>query len=484
MSICWALGGEVLGTRPSIEQMLRPPLLISVALAVLLGSADASAARTTIPIRGNVAAIALAGDTLIVARQPRNRGFRLERITPGASARTLLRLPRSPNETEVALAASAQALAFSMQTDAEDGFSTSHVYVGSPAGPLRDVAACAAGIVLPPVAVSGARIAWREGGCGQPATGPRGVGPASILIGGPDPASPLRRVAVGPDALPASIVLNGETGFAGVLRPSFFSVDSEVRRLEASALGETLAAEEGRIVAPVGVLSSGDGVFLLGALDEDDGEVRASCDATVFVLPAGNIQRRTLPVGGCPIDSGLTGATSRVAGDRVLSLVVQRRSKKSKAPPPVALTSVRGDGADARVLARGTYRPPRAFAVAESGRLAWFQQGCAGGAEIVVDEGATPATASAIPSCTVKLLDRSARVRGGRITLRLRCPSGCSGSVIGATRLERLLGDFSFSRGTHRLRLRLTRSEGRRNRLRLNLEVREGPARSAVIRLR
>lgn len=483
MSTCRALGGEVLGTRPSIEQMLRRALLFSVALAGTIGSADASAARTTIPIRGNVVAIALAGDTLIVARQPRNRGSRLERITPGASARTLLRLPRSKNETEVALAASAQALAFSTQTDAEDGFSTSHVYVGSPAGSLRDVAACAAGIVLPPVAVSGARIAWREGGCGQPATGPRGVGPASILIGGPDPASPLRRVAVGPDALPASIVLNGETGFAGVLRPSFFSVDSEVRRLEASALGETLAAEQGRIVAPVGVLSSGDGVFLLGARDED-GEVRAGCDATVFVLHPGNIQRRTLPVGGCLIGSGFAGATSRVAGDRVLSLVVQRRSRKSKAPPPVALTSVRGDGADARVLARGTYRPPRAFAVAESGRLAWFQQGCAGGAEIVVDEGATPATASSIPSCTVKLLDRSARVRGGRITLRLRCPSGCSGSVIGATRLERLLGDFSFSRGTHRLRLRLTRSEGRRNRLRLNLEVREGPARSAVIRLR
>ena len=464
--------------------MLRRALLVSVALAGVIGSADASAARTTISVRGDVSAIALAGNTLIVARQPQNRGFRLERITLGASTQTLLRLPRSSNETEVALAASAQALAFSTQTDADDGFGGSHVYVGTPAGPLRDVAACVAGSLLPPVAVSGARVAWREGGCSEPAGRPLRVGPVAIVMGGPDRASPLRRVAVGPDALPASIALNGETGFAGLLRPSFFSVNSEVRRLGVSALDETVPAEEGRIVAPAGVLSSGDGVFVLGALDEGEDETSTGCDSTPFVLLAGSGQRRTLSLGGCPIDTGFASAATRVAGDRVYSLVAKPRNAKSSAPPPVAFVSARGDGGSgARVLVRGTYRPPRGIAVAESGRVAWWQRRCAGGMEIVIDDGAA-ATAAATPSCRLRLLSRRARVRGSRIELKLRCPFGCSGEVVGRTRLPRVLGSFSFGRGTHSLRLRLRPSERRRSRLRLGFDVREGPARSAIIRLR
>lgn len=473
--------GATFGTRPNIERMLRRTLLFSVALTGVIGSADASAARTTIPVRGNVNAIALAGDTLIVARQPQNRGFRLERITPGASTQTLLRLPPSSDEPEVALAASAQALAFSTQTDA-DGFSASHVYVGTPAGPLRDVGACVAGTVLPPVAVSGARVAWREGGCGEPAGRPRRVGPVAILIADPSPASPRRRVAVGPDALPASIVLNGETGFTGLLRPSFFSVNSDVRRLGADALGDTVAAEEGRVVAPVGVLSSGDGVFLLGALDEDGGGSGAGCETELFELSPGD-QRRTLSLGGCPLDDGFASATTRVAGDRVYSLVAKPRKAKSSAPSPVAFVSARGDGGGARVLVRGTYRPPRGIAVAESGRVAWWQRRCAGGMEIVTDNAA-PATTASTPSCRLKVLNRRARVRGGRIKLRLRCPSGCSGEVISETRLPRLLGSFSFGRGTHSLRLRLRPSERRLSRLRLGFDVLEGPARSTVIGLR
>ena len=462
--------------------MLRRALLFSVALTGVIGSADASAARTTIPVRGTVNAIALAGETLIVARQPQNRGFRLERITPGASTQTLLRLPPSSDEPEVALAASAQALAFSTQTDA-DSFSASHVYVGTPAGPLRDVAACVAGSVLPPVAVSGSRVAWREGGCGEPAGRPRRVGPVAILIAGPDPASPRRRVAVGPDALPASIALNGETGFAGLLRPSFFSINSEARRLGGDALGETVAAEEGRVVTPVGVLSSGDGVFLLGAPDEDDGGPGAACETTLFNLSPGG-QRRMLSLGGCPLDNGFGSATTRVAGDRVYSLVAKPRKAKSSAPSPVAFVSARGDGGGARVLVRGTYRPPRGIAAAESGRVAWWQRRCSGGMEIVTDNGAAPATATSTPSCRLKVLNGRARVRGGRIKLRLRCPSGCSGEVISQTRLPRLLGSFSFGRGTHSLRLRLRPSERRLSRLRLGFDVLEGPARSTVIGLR
>ena len=155
------------------------------------------------------------------------------------------------------------------------------------------------------------------------------------------------------------------------------------------------------------------------------------------------------------------------------------------APDQVALKSVRGDGGDRRVHARGSYRPPRDLAVNQTGAVAWWQRRCAGGSEIVIEDGVAPAGPSAIPSCRVKLLNRSARVRARRITLKLRCPSGCSGSVIGRTgKRRRYLRSFSFERGTHRLRLRLTRRERRGKRLRPSFEIAAGPSRTAVIRLR
>lgn len=467
-----------------MHPMLRRALLFSVALAGILGSTDASAAQTTIPVRGDVEAIALAGDAVIVARQPIGRGFTLERIVPGAGVQTLLRLARSNDRTEAALAATAQGLALGVQTDANDGFSASRVYVGPPAGPLRDVAACAAGLLLPPVAVAGSQIAWREGGCGEPEGGPRAIGPVAIVIGGPDATTPLRRIAVGPDELPATIVLDGATGFTGVLRPSFFSVDSEVRRLGPSALGETLLIEQGRVVAPVGVLGSGEGVFLLGPLEGDDSGSATVCDTTLFVLTPGSSDRRKLSLGGCPIGSGYLSGATRVAGDRVYSLIAEPRRARSTAPSSVAFVSTRSDGGDARVFVRGTRRAPRGIAADAAGRVAWWQRRCAGGTEVVTDDGATPAAAKSTPSCSLTVLNRSARVRRGAITLRLRCPLGCSGQVIADTRLPRFLRSFSFARGTHSLRLSLSRGERRRQRLQLGFEIADGRSRTATIRLR
>lgn len=473
--------------------MLRRVLLVAVALAGALGCTSASAAQTKLEVRGEVKAIAFAGDALIVARQPRRRGLRVERLMPGAAPRTLLRLPRLRDEDDqVAIAASPQGLAVSVHADGSEDYGGSQVFVGPPVGQLRAVAACASALLLPPVVVSGSRIAWSAGGCGEPASDPSAARAVSILIGSADAAAPRRRVAVAPESLPAAIVLADQGGMVGLLRPSFFSFfKSEVRRLGASQVGDLVVAESGRIVMPSGVLDNGDAVFSLREVDEGGGASesrREHCGSSLFVLAPGATRRRALSLGGCSADGEASPAAStstRVVGDRVYSLVEQAR-RKGRGPAPVAVRSVRGDGAFARVHARGSYRPPLDFAVNQAGRVAWRQQRCAGrGSQIVIEDGAPPLGPTAIPSCRVKLLDHSARLRGHRITLRLSCPSGCSGQAFGHARHRtRYLRSFSFERGRHRLRLRLTRRLRRAKRLRLSLEVILGPSRSAVIRLR
>lgn len=471
--------------------MLRRALLLAVALTGTLGCTQAWAAQTKIAVRGEIKAIALAGDALIVARQSPRSGISVERLKSGAPAQKLLRLPRlRDDDDEVRLAATAQGLAVSVYGDSSEGYGGSQVFVGSPAGPLRKVTGCAAGLLLTPVTVSGSRIAWAEGGCGQPATDPSEAGPVTIVIGSADPVAPQRRLAVAPESLPGEIVLNGQGGLVGLLRPSFFSYfKSEVRRLGVSQVEDLVVVESGRIVLPLGVLTNGDTVFSLGKLDDDDGDTMPTrCGPSSFVLAPGSSQRRALSLGGCPVDpeiSPTAGRAIRVAGDRVYALVEQHL-RKGRGPRPEAVRSVRGDGAFAHIHARGTYRPPRDLAVSPTGRVAWRQQRCAGrGSEIVIEDGAPPVGSTAIPSCRVKLLGRSARVRGRRITLKLSCPSGCSGQMIGRVRHRtRYLRPFSFERGTHRLRLRLTRRERRAKWLRLRIEVDLGPARRARIRLR
>ncbi|MDQ3675484.1 MAG: hypothetical protein M3401_01565, partial [Actinomycetota bacterium] len=372
--------------------MPRRALLLSLALAGVLGCTDASAARTTFAVRGDVTAIAFAGDALIVARQRTDGSLRLERWSPGAPAQTLLRLPRSGEDTTVSLAASAQALALGLQPDGGEDSDPSHVFVGPSAGPLREVAACKAGLLRPAVAVSGSRIAWPSGGCGEPVSHPSAFSPVAIVIGGADPAAPLRRIAVGPDALPMAIMLNGETGLVGLLRPSFFHpFNSEVRRLGVSVLGETVTRENGATVTPIGILPSGDTVFGLGGFEEEETEDSdEECSAGLFVLAPGSSRRRALSLGGCPIDEfQRSDGGARIAGERVYAIVAEAGTRRQATRPrPVALKTVRSDGRDLLVLARGTYRPPRGLATDAAGRVAWWQRGCTGGSEIVTDDGA------------------------------------------------------------------------------------------------
>ena len=84
--------------------------------------------------------------------------------------------------------------------------------------------------------------------------------------------------------------------------------------------------------------------------------------------------------------------------------------------------------------------------------------------------------------CRLEVLTRRARARDGRIAVRLRCPIGCSGNVYGA----RIAGSgaFSFGRGTHTLRLPVRLGRHTSRRLRFDLTVRNGPPRTASIRVR
>jgi hypothetical protein len=467
--------------------MLRRAMLLSVALAGILGCTDAWAAPTTLTVPGDVLAMAFAGDSPIVARQQPDGSFRLERLTPGAGTQTLVRLPRPDGDPYVSLAASTRALALGVAADGDDD--GSHAFVGPPGGPLREVATCAVGLIQPLVAVDAARAAWTEGLCGDGHGVPQAVSPLTIVVGSANPATPTRRVPVGSEMLPTGMVLAGGTELVGLLRSSFFSyANSEVRRIGSSQLGATIVAQNGAIIAPVGALPNRDAVFVLSPVDaSEEGESETTvCGTSLFVLTPGGTQRRTLSLGGCMDQDDLrqAGGGAHVTGDRVYALVA-RSEATGEAPAPRALTSVRGDGGDLRVHATGTYRFPQGFAVRDDGRVAWWQLGCTGDTEIVIDDGATPVNAFKIPPCRVQVPNRRARVRGGRATIGMKCPHGCAGAARAGTRLRsRFLRAFSFAAGTHRLRVRVNRRERRAKRLKLRLVVNEGPTRAVVIRLR
>jgi hypothetical protein len=467
--------------------MLRRALLLSVVLAGILGSTNAWAGQTTLAVRGQVEAMAFAGDALIVARERADGSFRLERITPGAPVQTLLRMAGSPGDHYVALAASPGALALAVATDGSDNAST-RVFAGPAAGPLREVATCARGVSLPAVAVRATQIAWSEGACSEGEDENTTVGPLTIVVADASPTVPVRRVPVGTETLATGIVLTGQTGIVGLLRPSLFSyLNTEVRRLGTSQLGETVVRQSGAIISPIGAFAGGDTVFMLSSADdEEEGETPDECEATMFVLAPGGTQRRPLSLGGCTSDDDVTsaGGVNQVAGDRFYGLVEQGDAK-GEGGQPTALKSVRGNGAGRRLHASGTYRFPEGFAARDDGRVAWWQRRCTGGREIVIDDGAAPARSSAIRGCHAKVLTRSARVRGQHITVRLRCALGCTGFAYAETRrTSRTLRRFSLEPGTHRLRLRLTRRQRSATRIRVRFVVDSGRSPAAVIRLR
>lgn len=459
--------------------MYRLALLVTVALAVFLGAQAASAARTITPVRGDVRALAFGGEALVVARQPAGRGLVVERVVPGAPASTILRTRLSDDDDEVSLAASAEALAFAFSPgDAGEGGAAAGVMAGPAGGPLREVATCAAGLLVSPVAVNGARIAWREGGCGEPAQRPRRVGPSLIAVGGADTAAPLRRLPLAGQGLLSALVLGpGDAGLAGLLLPSFFVLDAEVRPFGPTGIGTAVVAEQGRAVSPVGILGDGTRVFVVSGVDDDSG-----CDTEVFTIAPGSGARRTISTGGCIATDEFPRVAQavRMTADRIVMLVAEPPPSTDERPSKRFVVSVRADGSDRRVLARGSYRTPLGVA-ADGDRSAWWQEACTAGSELVVHDGSDAGTLT-VTACRVEVRTRRARLRDGRIALRLHCPTGCSGTAYGA-RIARST-TFSFGRGTHTLRVPVRLGRHTSRRLRFDLIVKNGPTRKASIHVR
>ena len=455
--------------------MLRLASAVTVALLAIAG-AKAAAASTVIPVQGQIRALAIGDDAIVLARLPPRGGLVLERLATGSAAQTVFTTPSDDEDDLISLAASDEAIAFGLNQEPDDGFTAGKVMIGPARGPLREAARCAAGLLVSPVAVAGSRVAWREGGCGEPAADPKSVSPAAIAIGDADPAAAVRRVAIAPERLPVSLLLGaGDTGLVTILQPSFFGFDSEVRAFSPAGLGATLAADRAGLVTPVGLLADGTGVFLESGLEGE-------CDSTRLVTIApGASTRRAVPIGGCllaaPTFAPRDGTSPVVAGGRIVVLV-RTQTSGGLASDATSIVSVRPDGSDRRVLVKGGYRRPDGVAAAGD-RVAWWQPRCAGGQEIVVQQA--PEASVKLAACRAEILTRRARVRNGRIGVRLRCPAGCSGTLIG----RRLPPpQFAFGAGTHRLSVRVALGRRRSATVRIHLEIVNGPSRSAAVNVR
>ncbi len=431
---------------------------------------------------GEVRALAFSGDALARRAPPAARGLVLERVVAGAPTRTILTTTFQDDDDEVSLAASPQAVALGLEARRRRERGPSKVMIGPPAGPLREVGTCTTAVTVSPVAVFGPRIAWREGGCGKPETTPNSLTASAIAVGGAEPGTPLRTTA-GERRRAARLARPGggrQRASPGMLLPSFFAVDGELRPFSPAGIGAAIASERSRILAPVGILGDGTRVVVLGATDDEE-----ACDATqVFALAPGSTERRQIAFGGCVISElapgPLTGGGPLTAGDRILAFVAPRPSGDSAPSQPASLVSVGSDGGDRRELVRGTFRRPLGFA-ADGDRVAWWQPACAGGREIVVQQGAEPRLRLA--SCRAEILTRRARVRAGRIALRVRCAAGCTGRIFGRRVVDGARA-FSFDRGTHTLRVPVALGRARSARLRLEVAVEYGPGYGLTVSVR
>ncbi len=469
--------------------MRRLKLVALTFAAALLPAHDASGAvvSTSGAVTGAIRALTFSGDALVVARQPTGRALRIELRRPGRTPALLLLTDADDPNAKVAVASSAQALAVGLREDDEIA-GQSRVWIGPPAGPLREVASCSRSFAAPAVAVDGPRVAWSDGGCAGPTGRPFEVGPASIAFGDVDPAVAVRRTPVPKDSLPAGFSLRGDRGLAGVLRPTFFGATGDVRPFGPDGLGEALENEPGGALVPVGTLPDGTTAIARGAASSEDfgfDEERPRCRADVLLLAPGSTTRRKLQTGGCLVDSELAGQVdATVAGDRVVSRVApldrRREFDDFGRPRPVSITSVRADGSGLQTIVSGTYRGPRGLA-ADGARIGWWQRRCAGGDQLVVADG----PAGALRACTAELVTRRARLRDGRISVQLRCPLGCTGRIVDDTRCgPKALRRFALAPGTRRLGLPVPRRSRSRGRVLLRVEVDGGPTRHAAVRLR
>src|SRR5436190_1460963 len=99
--------------------MLRRVLPWTAALALACGG-DALAATETIPIKGDVHAVAFSGSALIVARHPAKGGVVVERRAPGAAPQLIYTEPGGDAGDQLVLAASPDAVALAIQAGSDD----------------------------------------------------------------------------------------------------------------------------------------------------------------------------------------------------------------------------------------------------------------------------------------------------------------------------------------------------------------------------
>ncbi|MDQ3631759.1 MAG: hypothetical protein M3417_10935 [Actinomycetota bacterium] len=474
-------------------------LLLAVALcaAAVLTAQDSRAAvvSTSGPVRGEILAAAFSGDALVVARRPEGRvvgrrrearTLRVELRRPGQPATVLLNSAIKDTDAEVNLAASPEAVVVGLH-EGDDDTGPSRVWVGLPSGPLREVAACSRSFLVPAVAVDGPRVAWADGGCAGGTGRALEVTPASVAFAGVDPAVPVRRTPVPADQVAVGVALRGDAGLVDVLRPTFFAFASDLRAFGPRGLGEVREREPFGFLLPVGLLPDGTAALARATFDDEgfedrpDERGRPRCSAETVVLAPGATTRRPLQIGGCLTEAterGQIGAT--VAGDRVLSRVQPLVPRRRRSPTPVSITSVRADDTDLKTIVSGTFRAPLGLA-ADGGRVGWWQRRCAGGEELVVADGPVPA----LKACSLRVLTRRAGVRAGRISLRVRCPLGCTGRIVDDTQCgPEPLRSFVLAPGTRRLRVRVPRRSRARGRVLLRVDIDGGPTRRAVVRLR
>ncbi len=463
---------------------MRRVLLLPIAL--LIAAPGASAATT--PVGGEVLATAYAGDALVVARRPERGAIRVEVRRPGQGPKVVLTTTTTDSEAAVLLAASDRALAVSLAEDPDDdGGSSSRVWIGAPTGPVREVAACVRSVTAAPVAVDGTRVAWGEGGCAGATGDPTEIGPGAFVFGDVDATLPVRRVPVPDGQLPTTLKLRDGAALAGLLRPSFLSFfATDVRAVLPEGLGPVRTKQASGFLEPVGLLADGAAVLarlsfsLQDEYDFDDEDPRSRCSNDVSVLAPGSDVRRPLEVGGCPAreDEDIVPATV-VAGDRIFTRVLSRTSRRSDEARPAAITSVRPDGSDRKTIVTGTYRKPLGLA-ANGSQVAWWQDRCLGGQELVTATGPVAATRS----CTVEVLTRRARVRNGRASLRVRCAAGCRGTIVDESVCGRQpRATFTIARGTRTIRLIVPRRQLRSGRVLLRIGAPGGPTRRQLLRV-
>ena len=264
-----------------------------------------------------------------------------------------------------------------------------------------------------------------RGGCGKPEMQPNSLTARrsrSAAPIAPLPHPPADR----PGGCPSRSSWGRATPARGTVLPSFFAVDSDLRPFSPAGVGATVASERARLLSPVGSWRQHRRLRV-----GRDATTRGRATPRSCSRSPGASEPRPVAFGGCLVPAATRPARTAA---RWPPATGSRRSSAAAAPPartagprPSSAWARRRRPARAR---HGTYRRPRGVAAAGD-RVAWWQPACAGGREIVVQQGAEPRLRAGVvprgdpdaPRAGARRQDRPARaVRGGLHRQDLRPP--------------------------------------------------------------